>query len=82
MVGDVARGRLASRPLRDPQTEWKGPWSDSSPLWTPKLSAELGHSNKDGELPRVAGCLWLDSVGALTVGCSGCCDRRDILDAV
>jgi len=29
--------------LRNPwgKLEWKGDWSDNSPLWTPKLKAEL-----------------------------------------
>lgn len=40
------------------QVEWKGAWSDNSPMWTPALKRELGHTSEDGMCAAVVqGCL-------------------------
>ena len=55
------------------QTEWKGAWSDSSPLWTPELKKELGHRDVDG-------ACWASAPGAWVLGwCSPpCCVCRQM----
>ena len=42
------------------RTEWTGEWSDSSPLWTAELKAELGFTAKND------GTFWMSLRGAPT----------------
>ena len=45
----VREGEHRLLKLRNPwgRGEWKGAWSDSSPLWTPRLKSRLGWSDAD-----------------------------------
>ena len=57
-VAGTARGNAQLVMLRNPwgKLEWKGEWSDSSPLWTPELRARV---ESGGRKPGDDGTFWM-----------------------